>query len=737
MKHISLYLSAAIPLMLVASPALAQDERASASAPQDDGAIIVTARKRAEELEKVPASINVSSEKELQQLGAQSFTDILRTVPSLNAYQNGPGRTRLSIRGIANGGGNDNDTQNQETVGIYLDEVPISSGAMNPEIGLFDVERVEVLRGPQGTLFGAGSMAGTIRMVTRRPDLDTFGGKAEGSLSSIAHGDLSWDAKALINAPIVTEKVGVRASGYVMRTGGYIDNITTGEKDVNHSKGYGGRITGRAKFSEQATLDLSWINHNYKDYGRPEDLERVPGLGRDYVSQDGYKDRMNIWNATFNLDQDAFALTSSTSYFRRKTVNARSLDSLFPAALPGLKPHELVDTTRLNYFAQEVRIASQGDGPFKWILGGFLDRKKINYLNTFPIPGLDAYIGAPSSAFGAPTDHAYWGYDKVKVNTFAAFGELSYQFGDVTATGGLRYFNWKQSYEYYQSGLFNGPVAAHPPERTSKEDGFNPKANLSWQATPSTMLYAQVAKGFRYGGVNGTIPQTVCATELAEIQRAGGDPTVFGSDSVWSYEVGGKGRYADGRVNVNAAAFLLKWKDMQTARGLDCGFGFRENVGDLTSKGLEFELGFRPSPQVSIDFGTTIMTSELDKDVVNLKAKRGDQAPYTPKFQFNISGEYRIPVASGEAFLWGNAQHIGDRATQFAPSNSAYRKMDAYSVVNLRAGMRWGESEVSLFVRNLADSKGVIRALSSTPFDPEAKIRVQPRTIGITGRYSF
>lgn len=708
--------------------AMAQDQGG------DSEDIVVTARKRTETALSIPLSINVVSEDSLQRLGAQNFTDILRTVPSLTAYQNGPGRTRLSIRGVANGGGNDNDTQNQETVGIYIDEVPISAGALNPEVALFDVERVEVLRGPQGTLYGAGSMAGTLRIVTRRPNLRDVEGKAEASLASIRYGGTSYDLKGVLNLPLVTDKVALRVSGYYTHNGGYIDNLLTGEKDVNRGTAKGGRAVLRIKPDDASTIDLTYMHHEYADQGRPEDLDRAPGLSRDYASFDGFNDRLDIVNGTLSWDGDAVGLTSSTSYFERQSVNRRSLDTLL--AMFPVTPHELVDTTKLRYFSQEIRLASRGEGAFQWIVGGFVDKKKTSYLNTFPVPGFDAALGIDSASFGAPKDFPYYGYDDLTVRTFALFGEASYKFGRLTATAGLRYFNWRQSYKYYQSGFFNGP-AVSPRRRVSREDGFNPKINLSYQISDDVLAYAQAAKGFRYGGINGAIPESMCSAELADIRRGGGDPTAFGSDSLWNYEIGTKGRLAGGKLNFSAAGFLIKWSDIQTARGLTCGFGFRENVGDVTSKGVELELSIRPSRHFNVDIGASYIDSKLDKDVINLKAEKGDCAPYVPQYQINVGSEYRHPVDEAEAFFWNNLQFVSERFTEFNPANTLYRKMPAYAVANARLGLRWNGSEISLFVNNLFDDRGVIRALYRPPFDPEAKIRVQPRTIGITGRYAF
>ncbi|MDF2901330.1 MAG: TonB-dependent receptor, partial [Phenylobacterium sp.] len=241
---------------LSAAPAYAQ----AGGATVDE--LVVTARKRTESVLDVPMSINVVGEQAMKNMGAETYTDLLGSVPSLTAYQNGPGRTRLSIRGINNGGGNDNDTQNQETVGIYIDEIPISMGALNPELALFDLERVEVLRGPQGTLYGAGSMTGTVRMITYRPNLTEFEGKVDVGLSTVSHGGDGYSLKGLVNLPLITDRVAVRASAYYTQTPGYIDNVLTGEKDVNDGLARGGRIEARFKVTDDFTADLSVFKHN-------------------------------------------------------------------------------------------------------------------------------------------------------------------------------------------------------------------------------------------------------------------------------------------------------------------------------------------------------------------------------------------------------------------------------------------------------------------------------------------
>lgn len=729
-----------ICLMAFVVPLLGQaqeEEEGSESASLEE--VVVTARKRTESMFDIPISITVVSEQFIENLGAQDFTDLVPSVPSLNAYSNGPGRTRLYIRGIANGAGNDNDTQNGETVSIYLDEIPISLGAMNPELGLFDLERVEVLRGPQGTLFGAGSMAGTIRQVSNKPNLSEVEGKLEAGISTIAHGSTGYTFKGLINAPIAEDKFAIRASAYYNDFGGYLDNVLTGEKDINDGTSKGVKLAARWMINDAFTADFSFFHHDYSDNGRPEDADATPFLTRDYPSFDGYDDEMQIYNLTLNYDMGGAEFVSSTSYFDRSIINRRSLDLLFELALPpGITPHELVDSTDLEVFTQEFRVASTTDGPVQWTTGLYMDKKDTLYLNTFPVPGADEVLGVPSEAFGAPADHLFYGFDDLTVKTWAVFGEVYYTINKFTITAGLRYFNWEQDIEFYQSGLFNGGANSDPRPKGST-DGVNPKFAVSYDVNENTMLYGLISKGFRYGGINGAIPEAVCADELDQVEREGGDVRFFDPDELWNYEVGAKGTSSNGAFSYSASYFMLRWDDMQTSRSFDCGFGFRENVGKAESQGVELELHAAVGERWVLGFGGAYVDSTLSQDVPNLGAQEGDQVPYVPQLSFSASADYSFPINDTlDGFFWGDVQYVGDRHTEFNHDPTTnYRKMDAYTVANLRTGVRWTGWDLSLYVHNVFDDDGVVRALRRPPFDPDAVIRIQPRTIGMIVRKYF
>ncbi|WP_229819257.1 TonB-dependent receptor [Kordiimonas sediminis] len=714
--------------------------------------VVVTARKRSESVYDVPISINVMSSDAIDKLGAHDFTDLISSVPSLGAYQNGPGRTRLSIRGVnstSSSNGNDNETQNQETVGIYVDEIPISLASLSPELGLFDASRVEVLRGPQGTLYGAGSMAGTLRVVTNKPNTEEFEGKLDVTLSDTAYASKhSYDVKALVNIPIAEDKVALRMSGYHKQAAGYIDNVTTGEKDVNDGRSAGGRFALRATPNEKLTADFVFMYHEYSDNGRTEDTDSTPLYSRDYTSFDGYDDQIAIYNLTLKYDMDNMSLVSSSSYFDRSVFNRRSIDTFYglPGILPeGVDPHELEDLTDVNAFVQEVRLSSDTDSDFQWTVGGYYDYRDIDGINSWPVPGLDEGAAndpafEPASNWGAPDDYFLYATSDQRVETFAFFGEAYYTWDKLTVTAGLRYFNWKQKLSDFESGQLIGETDPQPSTYpVGKEDGFNPKLNISYKISDDLLVYGQAAKGFRYGGTNtGEVPVDLCGAEAAEAAASGEDPQFFRPDKLWNYEVGFKGTTNNRKLSFNAAAFYIDWSDMQNSRRFECGFSFRSNVGKASSKGLELELTANLTDQLIATFGGAYTDAKLDETVESLTAFEGDRVPYVPEFAFSGSLEYDYTISDDlEGFVWGNVQYVGDRGSEFSKTNTNYRHIEAYTLANFRTGIRNERYEASIFFNNAFASKGVIRAQRRFPFDPDASLRVKPRTIGVNLKTYF
>ncbi len=705
----------------------------SASNPTQLDSVVITSQKRTEYQQDVPISVNVIGARQLQNLGAQNFTDLISTVPSLSSFQTGPGRSQLIIRGITTGGITEDDPQTQETVGLYVDESPISVNGFNPEYGLFDLQRVEVLRGPQGTLYGAGAMSGALKLVTRKPDLNTFGGSIEGDVGRIRSGGTSNDERAVINLPLVTNMLGVRASLFHDKFGGYIDNSTTGEKDLNHSNTQGGRLAVRYQPTDRLTVDVSYFGQATRDGGRPID---EGDYKRAYVSPEGSNSQYQLANATVDLDVGFADLVSSSSYLKFDITNRRELDKTLQLFTQDLQA-PLADQTHLKDFTQELRLASKDDGAFRWLGGVYFNRRRRDYVNQFPVPGFDAELPMfASTQFGAPPDNPFYGYDNVDVTQEALFGEASYTFGPFTVTAGERGFHWVEDFFLFSSGFFNGGITTTGQRKTTT-GGSTPKLNVTYRYDQNELLYVQAAKGFRFGGINQIVPLNLCASELAANNLAVPSGT-YNPDSLWNYELGNKATLLDGRMTVNASAFLIHWKNIQASRSLNCGFSYRENAAGLTSKGVELETSVRPIRGLTLSLGGSYVDATLNSDVPDLAASKGDHAPFVPKVSVSASGEYRFPVIPGwDGFVYASYQHVGQRTTEFSPLLARYRLMDSYNVVNTRLGAQQGPVEVSLYAKNLTNSGGVLRALASTPFDAEGAYRITPRTVGVTARYTF
>jgi iron complex outermembrane recepter protein len=701
--------------------------------------VVVTATKRSESIQKLPFSISAIDGKSLTNSGAENFTDLISSVPSLGIFQTGAGRSQIILRGVNAGNSSEDDPQTQETVGLYVDDSPISINGFNPEFGLFDLERVEVLRGPQGTLYGAGSMAGAIRLVTRKPEMDTVEGSVETSVADIDHGGTSYDMRAVVNVPLVANTAALRVSMYDDRFGGFIKNTTTGENNINRSDAVGGRVALRVLPTDSLTVDLSIWGHQSTDQGRG--LDETGNYTRAYQSPEGSNEDYTLSNLTLTQVLGWGSIVSVTSYMDMNMVNRWNLDKIYTSTYPALGLSadgplaSLADQTHLNDFTQEVRALSNDDGALKWLGGVYYHHRTRDYLNAFPDPGWDAYTGLPSADFGAPADYPFWGIQNVHIDETALFGEATYKISDFSLTGGLRAFDWKERHWQYQSGFFNGGATSNGMQN-SKETGVNPKVNIGYTIDDNNEVYAQAAKGFRYGGINQVIPLNLCGAELA----AGNlnPSTDYKPDTLWNYEIGNKSSFLDNSLTLNSSLYLIKWSDVQVRRGLNCGVNYVENAAGLTSKGAELELAWRPLASLKLTAGGSYTHSTLDSDVPDLSAHAGDPSPFVPKTQFNTTAEYTFPIGTDmHAFVWGGWNYVGKRSTQFSPENSLYREMAAYNTLNLRGGVQWSTMEASLFVKNLNNSDGVIRQVSATPFYPDGAYRITPRTVGVSFRYWF
>jgi outer membrane receptor protein involved in Fe transport len=772
--------------LAITTPAIAQS-----AADEDEGnIIIVTATKRDANLQDIPFSINAQTAEDIQKSGAVTLEDLSRNVAGLSVQNLGPGQSQVSVRGVSAGQVVRDQPGVKEQVGVYLDESVISLSLFTPDLDLFDLNRVETLRGPQGTLFGSGSVGGTIRYITNQPKLGVTEGTVEGNINLVDGDDIGGHLKGAVNVPI-GDKAAVRAVGYYTRYGGFINAIgPAGGDDVNSGERYGGRIALTLEPSDNFSITPRIVYQKvkadgfnrqeiYNLYANPYTTTR-PAVTFDERQQylllrEGFEDETLIADLKIDVGLGGAKLTSVTSYINRDILVSRdasaltgsvSVDLGYPAA-GVLLPSNLVDTTDLETWTQEARIASDNDSPFQWVLGAFYSKIDRVYAQRLPTPGYDAVtdatLGAGTSAAtrnGFPANSPYNADLPYDIKQFAIFGEVSYDISDaLTATAGGRYYDFKETRSFKSGGLFS-----NLDNRTdsTKSSGFTPRFLLSYDVSEDVSINAQASKGFRLGGVNDPLNLPLCSP---------GDAALFGGfqdyddETLWNYELGVK---SQGRgFTFNAAGFYNDIRNLQvTLDAGTCSSRIVFNVPKAHSMGVEFELGLSPADGLDLNLSGSLIEAEFDTTLPGALTtatgiRDGNRLPSVPKFQLSASGSYEFPVSdTAKAYVGASFQHVGARYTQPADQENNPRtfvhglpfggapagasttvdlELPDYQLVNLSAGVDF-DNGLSLiaYVNNLFDENALLS------FDRERGGRArlgysvgQPRTFGITARKTF
>jgi outer membrane receptor protein involved in Fe transport len=713
-------------LFAAAAPAFARDD---APPPAGDdtslGEIVVTAQRRAERLIDTPQSVTSLSADDLARLNASQFVDFANTVPGLQFTTQGAGSAQVSMRGVTTG------ADIGPTVGIYVDDVPYGSSSAFAngvrralDVGLFDIDRIEVLRGPQGTLYGASSMGGVLKYVTRAPSLTAFGGSARLGLADTESGAMSYTVAGTLNAPLARDRAGLQASGYYSRVGGYADNIATGAHNVDTGEIYGGRLDLLAKPTDTLTIRLTGFAQDiHRDGGSYGDiaLDGTPLAGPlDQVHPLGepFRSRFRLASGTIANDFGGATLTSVTSYQTARTfattdgsaVYAPLLQLFFglPAAAVGID-----EVARTRKFAEEVRLASNGDGRLEWLIGGFYTHES----------SLLQQIGDTFDATGAAipvnivTARIRSSYDE-----YAVFGDLTYHFTDrFDVTAGLRYARNSQSFEQDASGL----LVTSGPRRTSHEDVVTYLANARYRFSPHVTAYARFATGYRPGGPNYLVLDPGTGQPAA--------PDTYRSDTLDSYEIGLRAETPDRGFGIDFSAYFIDWKDIQLLTAV-AGVTTYLNAGGAHVRGLELALTARPSRALTFSGAFAYNDGAVTDANAGLGAAKGERLPNTPHFTAAINADYRLGVGPLRPSIGATLRYVSDRTASFDANASLpqYRLPD-YTSVDLRAGIAAGPVDVGLYVRNLFDVRGQLSAQTVlSAFGGPAQVTIlRPRTIGL------
>jgi outer membrane receptor protein involved in Fe transport len=734
---------------LFTGPVLAQDDEDKTSLEE----VIVTATKRAESLQDIAMSVTVMDAQTLEQMGAIGFFDYATSVPNLSFGHIADGTftsNGVQIRGIAGFG----------TTGFYIDDIPIPE-SMNPKV--IDVARIEVLRGPQGSLYGARNMGGTIRMITKRADPTMTELKAHASAGSVSEGSWDYQGDAAFNVPI-SETAAFRGSVYYIRESGLYEvekdnpNIVGDEfslKNVDEGKyrGLQAMITWNA--TENFTVEPRFLyqksNLDWLPFGdnSPDNFtnKRLNGIA------EPNEEEWSISSLTLNWNTDWGNFTSATAFLNRETDEREDFSefmNFFSGALggdPGYVPpggSQIIALNDRDQFTQEIRFASDFDSAFQLTAGAFY--AKIEQDTHWPCSvaeGFSATTGIPfnTESTTGVADCVFTTLSHGEIEELAFFGELTWNINDSwSITAGGRYFDNTLDTDQESHGIvveFGGPPAPRN-IGTQSESGFNPKVAIEWQPNDDWTLYGTAAKGFRIGGTNNPVPVEFCAEDLAKLGITG-SPDSFDSDSLWNYEIGSKSSHANGSLSLNVAAFLIDWTDIQQITRLECGFQFVNNTGIAESKGFEVEITGRPIENFTYTLGVGYTDAAITdpQDAANIFA--GDPLPQVPEWTFMANAQYDFNIGANDGYLFVNYSWI-DESVSVNQSITAPRVRPSYNILDARLGMYVGSWNISLFAKNLTDEHANLSDNRSLAAEDPRRPRIvtnRPRTIGIDVRWVY
>jgi iron complex outermembrane recepter protein len=727
----------------MAGPLLSQVVTAAdASAPADSDAlttIIVTAEKRSEPLKEVPMSVTALTGDSLDDRQARNFADYAAMVPGLSLTSSQPGLTRLTLRGQNSGGVG-------STVAVYMDESPFGSSTallngsvITGDFDTWDLQRIEVLRGPQGTLYGANSEGGLLKFVSTAPVLNKFSGEAEVTGESVSGGGEGGAVRGVVNLPL-GDKLALRVSGYGQDAPGYIDDPTRGMKDVNDGHKEGGRVALLWMPTADLSINLTATSQQSKYDGTnivdidPATLEPLHGdLTQERVVAEPSNAKYENYNATINWNVGPFSVLSTTSYgiLNFDYITDGSSFDIAPGA--GLTYAQALgvgiyedNNAGLEKFTQEIRLASSPSDKLEWQLGGYYtheDGKLLQHLNGVALPSTPAdypYVGELET-LSLDSEYKEW----------AGFGNVTYHFNsqfDIQAGG--RYSNNKQTATQSISGpLVPVPSAFSLP---SSGDVFTYSFAPRWHVDANTMVYARLATGYRPGG-----PNAQPAAPPPDVPRE------YGADKTVNVELGVRSTQLDGRLSIDVAAFHVNWKDIQLTELVD-GVGINANGGTAKSQGLEWTFAYVPVHGLTLGWTGAYTDAKLTAPAPSVNGKDGDPLPYAPKWSTGLDGEYDWNLtADWKGFVGANWSYVGSRSSDFnsAPTDATLvpngqLKLDSYDTIEARLGVDSAHYRLTLYGKNLGDKRGV------TNYDNVSTVQslltvIQPRTYGFTLNAKF
>ncbi len=749
--------------------------------------MIVTATKRAQLAQDVPFSLNVQSEEDIKRLNTTNLEDLSRNVAGLSIQNLGPGQSVVTIRGISSGQIVRDQPGVKEQVGVYLDETPISLSLFTPDIDLFDLNRVETLRGPQGTLFGSGSIGGTVRYITNQPLLGVNEVKVEIDGNYLDEGSLGGHLKTALNVPL-GEDAAVRLVAYGTRYGGFIDANKEGgsvDEDVNDGDRFGGRIALLWEPTENLSItprviyqkiDLGGFNRQevFNLFANPYTAPPTPLGEREQhlLLDEAFEDETLIFDTVINWSiEDFFDVTYSVSYINRDLLVSRDASALTGSVSVDLgfaedqvaNPSNLRDTTDLEQMTHELRLSSSDDGAFQWLAGVFYSDVERDYSQRLPTPGYDAlWIPSADTNFPDAVDSPYNSDLTYDLRQIALFGEATYKLLDrLGLTAGLRWYDWEEDKTFRSGGGFSNADAQNQ-DITVSSDGFTPRFMVSYDANDNVTMNAQISRGFRLGGVNDPLNQLLCGDAYDTFRGY----QEFEDETLWNYEVGFKSSFET--VTFNGSVFYTDIKNLGVnVDAGPCSSRVTISVPESHTAGAELELSIQPTRSLLLAFAGSYLEAEFDStirtadgDVVE-GIEKGNRIPSVPDWQLSGSATYTLPglLSARESFLSASWQFVGDSITQSGdqvPGRGVFGHglpyrgasadeatevdllLDSYHLFNLSAGLVYDKIEFTAYVKNLADENVELSFDRERGGRARLAYRVgQPRTFGVVTRMRF
>ena len=766
-----------LPLTLLPAAVLAQSTPNAGPSAGQIQEIIVTAEKRASTVQDTPISITALSGDQLAEQGITGVQGLVQQVPGLSMRTAGPGQTELELRGLSSSGGS------SPTVGFYLNDYPVTppAAALNGKVvidpDLYDVGRVEVLRGPQGTLYGSGSMGGTVKIVTQAPDLNKFGGSVDVNGAGMEGGGFNRGIDVAVNVPLIDDKVALRLVGTDKFRDGWITRYVEpnfpppvnpngfcagiGWPGCSRGDVQNGPITsqrnrsnwdrtegGRAELLVEPNSDFdvrALVMYQKITTGAYDEFDIPPGNPDAHYQANGANepvtDQFHLYGLTATYHLPFADITSATAYYNRSESQtqdtAEALYSLLPVygfPINQFYQSPFNETDSSSQLSEELRLSSTGDGPLQWIGGFFYSQFKsifAEYSASVPI-----LSGFPGLLAGNPQGILYTAHNPYHIHQYALFGEANYSFLEHwKLTAGLRWY-------HFASHAIDGTAGLVAPSGSGQwlynaydtgNYGVNPKITLSYEQDHDLTIYGTAARGFRPGGINQQIPSPPCNLPV----------NTYGPDSIWNYELGEKAKLLDGRLAINADVFYVRWAAVQQFFTEACGYPVSANAGTAASYGPELELTASLTPSLLLSVSGTYTHANLVSVNAALASQGvafapGEQLYNVPRYTETTALTYTRPITDDITLTARiNNSYVGPMPDQdYSPA-----VLPPYDIIGARIGVERGNVLASLYADNLANKRAIL-GINTTGFayTIPSLIRAvgnQPRTVGLNVKYTF